>query len=136
MLSARLGPLSLRAWIFMLLVVIVGLMYYKQLPPDISNAEYVQTLLDKGTLARTAGAIIRDARPEPSGNAAARAADDAKWKQIATNLAACLEKQAQAYLESGDPYLAKHFDRETPHVVSIRLLTACDAMKYLPKEKK
>jgi hypothetical protein len=136
LLSIRLGPLSLRAWVFLALCALFGLMYYKQLPPDISNAEYVQTLLDKGTLKRTAGAIIRDARPKATfQNKAEADADEAKWKGIATNLADCMEKQARDYLASDDPFMKKHFERSTPQVISTRLLTACNGMQYLPKPK-
>lgn len=137
LLSTRLGPLSLRAWVFLALCALFGLMYYKQLPPDISNAEYVQTLLDKGTLRRTAGAIIRDARPKSDFRSKAeKAADEAKWMAIATNLADCMEKQARDDLASDDPLMKQHFERSTPEVISKRLLTACDGMQYLKKPKK
>jgi len=136
LLSTKAGPLSIRAWLFLALIGFVALMYYKQLPPDINNAEYVQTLLDKGTLPRTAGSIIRDARPKNTpGDAAAKAADDAKWTATANNLATCLETQAKAFLTSGDPYLQQHFDPKTPNTIATRLLTACNAMHYLTPEE-
>ena len=137
MLSTKAGPLTLRAWLFLILIGFVALLYYKQLPPDISNAEYVQTLLDKGTLPRTAGSIIRDARPQNApGDGAEKSAEDVKWTAIANDLAACLQKQAEEYLISGDPYLAQHFDAKTPTTIATRLLTACDAMHYLKHEEK
>jgi len=136
LLNTRAGPLSLRAWLILLPICFVALLYWKQLPPDISNAEYVQTLISKNTLSRTAGAIIRDARPEvTSGNTAEKTAEDAKWAAIANNLASCMEKEAEAYLISGDPFLNQHFDPKTPTVISTRLLTVCDAMHYLSPDK-
>jgi len=135
MLSTKAGPLTVRAWLFMALIAFVSLMYYEQLPPDISNAEYVQNLLSKNTLQRTAGTIIRDARPKnTSSDASTKAADDAKWTAIATDLADCMESWAQTYLTSGDPYLDRHFSPDTPRVISEKLLTACNAIQYLPKD--
>lgn len=136
LLSIKLGPLSLRAWVFLILCAVFGLIYYEQIPPDISNAQYVQKLLDKGTLRRTAGAIIRDARPKTKFQTKAESdANEAKWKTIATSLADCMEKQARDYLATGDPYLQKHFERNTPEVISTRLLKACNGMQYLNKAK-
>jgi len=129
MLSIRLGPLSLRAWVGIVLLGISLLMYFKISPPNISNAEYIQTLLSKSTLARTAGSLIRDAKPKN-----ATAAENIKWKTIADDLATCLENQARDYLASGGPFLKKRFERSTPNLIAKRLFTACHAMKYLPKD--
>jgi len=129
LLSMRVGPLSLRAWVAIVLLGIGLLLFFKLTPPDISNQQYVKTLLSKGTLARTAGSLIRDAKPENT-----TAKEDAKWKAIADELAKCLENQARDYLASGEPFLNKHFERSTPNIIATRLFTACHAMKYLPKD--
>lgn len=137
-LSKRAGPLSLRGWLFILLVVLTALYYFKSTLPNISNAEYIQKLIDKGALARTAGAFIRDVRPKaPEHQSAAdEAVAEAKWKGIANDLSHCMEREAEAYLASGDPYLQQRFSRETPGIISKRLMTACGALKYLPPKKK
>jgi len=136
-LSKRAGPLTLRGWLFILLVALTALFYFNSRLPDITNTEYVHRLMDKGTLERTAGAFIRDVRPKaPEGQSrAAKTASDAKWKKIANDLARCMEQEAQNYLASDDPFLQQKFSRDTPGVVSKRLLGACGATKYLPPKK-
>jgi hypothetical protein len=138
LLSKRAGPLSLRGWLFILLVALTALYYFKSTLPNISNAEYVQKLIDKGALARTAGAFIRDVRPKAPDNQseADKEAEEAKWKKIAGDLSICMEKEAKAYLASGDPSLQQRFSRETPGMISKRLMAACGALKYLPPKKK
>lgn len=137
-LSKRAGPLSLRGWFFILLVALTVLYYFKSTLPDISNAQYIQKLIDKGALARTAGAFVRDVRPKPPEHqsAADAAAAEAKWKKIAGDLSNCMDREAKTYLASGDPFLQQHFSRDTPSMISKRLLTACGALKYLPPKKK
>ena len=119
-----------RVWALFFLVVIPLLLYQKLSLPDISNREYVEKLLSEETLPRTAATIARDNRTDDESDAAV----NAKWDRFTEQLGACLEKQARAYLASGDAFLEERFTRETPRIVSKRLLTACDAMRFVPQQ--
>jgi len=119
-----------RVWALFFLGVIPFLLYQKLSLPDISNREYVEKLLSEDTLPRTAATIARDNRTDDESDAAI----NAKWDKFTAELGACLKKQAKSYLDSGDAFLNARFTRETPRIVSKRLLSACNAMQYIPKK--
>jgi len=137
MLSKKAGPLSLRMWLVLFLCGIIAVMYFGQSIPNISNGQYIRKLISEGTLKRTAGAFVRNVMPEEAARHDNPVAvkEHAKWTKIADSLAVCMQKNANVYLASDDPFLKQKLSKKSILLISRRLIKSCGTEQYLPSKK-
>ena len=128
----RLFGLSVSGILGLLFVYIVGnvtLNYIRQQPK--TNRTYLKELIDNGYLEKASASflsqLIRARTPNGITDIGGNSISGAEWKTIEKRFSECVAKEAHNYLASDDRYLNAQADKDTPRVLSERLLKPCAA---------
>jgi len=117
--------MSLRGWLSIFMVIIVGHTINSYFRPVKTNRSYLKELIASGYLEKAAVAFVDAAKT-------AEMRDDIsyeEWEKIKKGLSECMIREANSYLVSGDSYLNARANKETPHILAERFLNACGALE-------
>jgi hypothetical protein len=121
--SIRFGRFSLIGWLSILVVVtVLGTIFYQR--SQYTNRMYLKELIESHTIEKAASKLITASRKTESTKGS-----DNEWKVIEQRLSDCMVKEANLYLESGDPYLFEKANKITPRVLATRFFKSCGAIE-------
>jgi len=93
--------------------------------PDKTNRDYLEEIIESGYIEKAASEFIDEIIVSETGVRTS----DFEWEIIKDGLSECMLREAKWYLKSGDPYLDKRANKETPIILAKRLLKACHALE-------